>query len=199
MRIISGWARGRRLFSPAPKDQQIRPTADRAREALFSILGTQVQNARILDLFAGTGALGLEAMSRGAARIVFVDLGQTALQLIKKNVAICLTGRPAHEEMIDIIRHDLSRGLTSLCNSDRLSGQFDLIFLDPPYGKGLAQKILTELASTSLIHDHTIIMAEETADITLPEQADHLHLIDQRQYGDSGFWFYRPQGQGATI
>ncbi len=198
MRIISGWARGRRLFSPAPKDKEIRPTADRAREALFSILGPQVEDARVLDLFAGTGALGVEALSRGAAQVVFIELGQTALQLIQKNATLCLNGKTASAGMVDIIRHDLRRGLTPLYKSGRLSEPFDLIFLDPPYGKGLAEKILSELATTPLIHEQTLIVAEDTTDVTLPEQIAGLQLSDQRHYGDSGFWFYRPHDQGAS-
>ncbi len=198
MRIISGWARGRRLFSPAPKDQQIRPTSDRAREALFSILAGRVIEARVLDLFAGTGAVGLEALSRGARQVVFIDHGQTALQLIKKNVEACLSSQPVGDRSAQIIRHDLGRGIGPLHNSGRLAEPFDLIFLDPPYGRGLAEKILTELAASPLIHDQTLIVAEETIEALLSEHIGCLHLSDQRRYGDSGFWFYHPQGQGVT-
>ena len=111
MRIISGLARGRKLATPG-QSKAIRPTTDRAREALFSILGTRVESARVLDLFAGTGALGLEALSRGAEQVVFVDYQQAALQLIKQNCISCMQsmGSTAVNAPV-IIKHDLRRNV----------------------------------------------------------------------------------------
>jgi 16S rRNA (guanine966-N2)-methyltransferase len=190
LRIISGHARGRKLFTP-DNSNLIRPTADRAREALFSIIGDKVVSARVLDLYAGTGALGLEALSRGAAQVVFVDKHHKALELIKKNCALCVQemGIPQGKKTI-IIKHDLSRGLNLKGDKSFTAGTFDLIFLDPPYEKGLAKKSLTALDSSGLITATTLVIVEECSGETLPDSFTRLTLSDQRRYGDTGFWFY---------
>src|SRR5665648_882230 len=98
MRIISGWAKGRKLFTPPARETIIRPTSDRAREALFNIIGGQVQGASVLDLFAGTGALGIEALSRGAKNVCFVDFHPQALDLIRRNIQICMDAYDKQEK-----------------------------------------------------------------------------------------------------
>ena len=126
MRIISGWARGRKLFTPPPRETLIRPTSDRAREALFNIIGARVQGASVLDLFAGTGALGIEALSRGAKNVCFVEYHPQALDLIRRNIQICMDAyakqekghgdKPISSNLDEVtpatlIKHDLRRGL----------------------------------------------------------------------------------------
>lgn len=190
MRIISGHARGRRLFTPGHSNL-IRPTSDRAREALFSIVGDRVFSAHVLDLYAGTGALGLEALSRGAAQVVFVDKHHKALELIKRNCTLCLQCmETAQDDSAIIIKHDLSRGLNLKGDESFKSRTFDIIFIDPPYKKGLAEKTLTALDSSGFITSNTLVIAEECSGETLPDSFTRLTLTDQRRYGDTGFWLY---------
>jgi 16S rRNA (guanine966-N2)-methyltransferase len=115
----------------------IRPTADRVREALFSILATRPVDAAVLDLFAGTGALGLEALSRGAARAVFVDQAPAAIQAIRKNIQLCRA-----EAKAQVIQWNILNNLNCLRGE---SGRFDLIFIDPPYNRGLIPPALAHL------------------------------------------------------
>lgn len=190
MRIISGIARGRKLFTPG-KSNTIRPTTDRAREALFSIIGHRVVSSRVLDLYAGTGALGLEALSRGAAQTVFVDKYRNSLNLIKRNYNLCVQDLSRDQKRNTIIiKHDLRRGV-DLAFPEAIDNQkFDLIFLDPPYDKGLADACLEALNTSQLLTPGTLIVAEESSSKKLPNQFSRLTLSDKRRYGDTGFWFY---------
>ncbi len=190
MRIISGWAKGRRLFTPPGRTQAIRPTSDRAREALFSILGSRCEDSRVLDLFAGTGALGLEALSRGAREVVLVDFHRQALDLIKRNIEACLPHPDGSS--IHVVRHDLRKGLPASLTSRSDENAFDLIFLDPPYSKGLSLKILESISNSNMYNDDALIIAEERSSESLPDQCGKLNLTDQRTYGDTGFWLYSP-------
>lgn len=196
MRIIAGTARGRRLFAPGGKagGLSIRPTADRAREALFNILGWDfIREAMVLDLFAGTGALGLEALSRGAKEAVFVDNSPLALGLIHKNVSACGFSDQAH-----VLRHDLLKGLffgrKTGCDERAGDGPqapaFDLVFLDPPYRQGLCMLLLTALQDQKLLNAGAQVIFEDDSAQTLPAAVGGLQLSDQRAYGDTGFWFY---------
>jgi 16S rRNA (guanine966-N2)-methyltransferase len=191
LRIISGLARGRKLKTPG-KSITIRPTTDRAREALFSILGTKVVSSRVLDLYAGTGALGLEAFSRGARQVVFVEKQSKAINVIKQNCSICTMGlKPIKGDELTVIKHDLCRGLSFNHPIFDESQSFDLIFLDPPYNKNLAEKSLNFLDNSHLIAATTLIIAEESSLQTLPDTFTRLALTDQRKYGDTAFWFYK--------
>lgn len=193
MRIISGLAKGLRLAAPPGKSQSIRPTSDRSREALFSILGEKISHSRTLDLFSGTGALGLEALSRGSESAFFVDNSPTALKLLKTNLQIFSTKAVSEGREIsaEIIRCDLSKGLQPLIK--RFEGKtklFDVIFLDPPYDRGLSLKTLHHLDKSNLLADDGIIIAEERSKAELPQKFDSFELIDKRKYGDTGFWLY---------
>jgi 16S rRNA (guanine966-N2)-methyltransferase len=189
LRIISGTCRGRRLKAPgrAEGKSAIRPTSDRVREALYSILADRPQGALILDLFAGTGALGLEGLSRGGATAVFVDLGSEALDLIRKNVELC-----GFTERSVVIKRDLTRGLSFL-KEIRPPGGFDLVFLDPPYRRDLAERQLAGLAGVEILAAEGLVVAEEAAEVTLPAAYPGLTLVDHRVYGDTSIWFYRPE------
>jgi 16S rRNA (guanine966-N2)-methyltransferase len=163
----------------------IRPTADRAREALFSIIGREIENAMVLDLFAGTGALGLEALSRYAHMAVFVDSSPEAVQLINKNVELC-----GFSDRAVILKRDLSKGLYFL--SRQLSeALFSIVFIDPPYRKGLAEKMLQEIAVGKFLSSDALVVVEEDALTEIVSRVAGLNLVDQRRYGDTGFWFYR--------
>ena len=183
-------ARGRKLFTPG-QSNSIRPTTDRAREALFSIIGARVVSAHVLDLFAGTGALGLEALSRGANRVIFVDYFHKSLELIKKNYALCATSLAADQKNTAIIlKHDLRRGLKLKFPKDDEKNQFDFIFLDPPYGQDLAKRCLEDIDCSEFLTSTSMVIAEELCSEDLPDSFSRLVLSDQRQYGDTGFWFY---------
>jgi 16S rRNA (guanine966-N2)-methyltransferase len=181
MRIVGGRLRGRALA--APKSQAIRPTADRLRESLFNILmhayGDPVSGARVLDLFAGTGALGLEALSRGAAFAQFVDDGVEARALQRQNVEAL--GVAA---ITRIFRRDATK-----LGSVHPVEPFSLAFLDPPYGKGLAEKALASAHEGGWLTDGALVVVEETAGLfKTPEGFDE---IERRKYDDTQFTILR--------
>ncbi|MFH2124499.1 MAG: 16S rRNA (guanine(966)-N(2))-methyltransferase RsmD [Pseudomonadota bacterium] len=213
MRIISGYAKGRKLFSPPARENSIRPTSDRAREALFNIIADQIQGASVLDLFAGTGALGIEALSRGADTVCFVDYHPQALELINRNIQICRDAlnkqqQPCNKDSeginpegpgpVSVIKHDLRKGLPYFSKNLQVSPGFDLIFLDPPYSQGLSLLLLRAIDTSSLLGAHTLLIVEDRAKESLPEHLTRLTLVDQRKYGEAGFWFYQPMLEGTT-
>lgn len=178
MRVIAGSAGGRRLTPP--RDREIRPTSDRVREALFNILGSlcgSVAGMTVLDVFAGTGALGIEALSRGAERAVFVDNGKEAQGLISQNLAavgFTTSGRIVAKE-----------ALSALKTLEATGQQFDLVFLDPPYDRGLTGKVLEYLESSPLIDEESIIVAEFSSREAIPAAFGRLRQFDLRVYGDT--------------
>lgn len=172
-----------------------------------------MQGASVLDLFAGTGALGIEALSRGAENVCFVDFNPQALDLIRKNIQICMDaydkqdqghgGNPISTSLdgltpATLIRHDLRRGLPYFSTKLRSSSGFDLIFLDPPYSQGLSVQLLRALDAGTLLRQHTLLIVEDRAKETLPEQLTRLTLVEQRKYGEAGFWFYQPFPDSIT-
>lgn len=211
MRIISGWAKGKKLVAPPAHSNFIRPTSDRAREALFNILRNRVEDAQVLDLFAGTGAFGLEALSRGAKHVVFVDNNPKALAIIKKNIRICLqqTDRTdQHQQNKKVVGHApsgkssssvtvLKRDLKKRLHLNKPC--FDLIFIDPPYSKGLALRCLKNIMRSKVATANSLIIVEERSNEILPESLDDLTLTDQRRYGDTAFWFYRKLYHAAHL
>lgn len=194
VRIVSGKARGRKLLTPPTNDRAIRPTSDRAREALFNILGKSTEHAKVLDLFAGTGALGLEAYSRGAEQIVFIDVMHQARQLIRRNIAR-IFGDSGEQGRLMVIDHDLAKGLPQGRLRQLAPGGFDLIFADPPYGTHLSLSILNHIDSSQLLIPDGLLVVEERSTCTLPERLPHLQQVDQRRYGEVGLWFYRRAGE----
>jgi 16S rRNA (guanine966-N2)-methyltransferase len=192
LRIISGTARGRKLTTPPQKDISIRPTSDRAREALFNILGGRVINSQVLDLFAGTGALGLESLSRGAQRAVLVDKGHTALTIIKKNVSIFPTEYLDNKKIV-VIKDDLQRPCFLKKLPQDIVPQFDIIFADPPYDRNLSLPILQFINDNNILVSNGLIILEERYNIVLPSKLSNIELIDRRKYGETGFSFYQNQ------
>ena len=183
MRIVAGKFRGKQLRSP--DDASIRPTADRVRESMFNILasrlGPSFEGLRVLDLFAGTGALGLEALSRGASNVVFVDTGAEARGLIRDHIEAFGAGGVAK-----LLRRDA----TSLGPAGTM-GPVDLVFLDPPYGKGLGERALLSLKTGGWLKPETVLVLEESSDaaLTLPEG---FMLDDRREYGAAMIYIIRP-------
>ncbi|RGS74725.1 16S rRNA (guanine(966)-N(2))-methyltransferase RsmD [Mitsuokella sp. AF21-1AC] len=171
MRIITGSARGCRLKTP--KGQDTRPTADRVKESLFNILGSLVAGRHVLDIFAGTGNLGLEALSRGASKAVFVD--QATAPLIREN-AIHTKFLPASE----IHGGDVFASLARLAAAHR---SFDLVFCDPPYHKGLWQRALQVFDTTELLAHDGILVVEHGADESELPPLSGLVCVENRRYG----------------
>lgn len=175
MRIIAGKFRGVALAGLGKGDaaSHLRPTTDRVRESLFNVLNNLdvLEGARVLDLFAGTGALGLEALSRGAAHVAFVDDGRVAQRLIGQNIAKLRVG-----EQTEIIRRD-ARKL-----SGRTGAPFDLLFLDPPYGKTLGERALRSADEGGWLTENVFVVWEETTSIEPPRG---YRLVDRRRYGDT--------------
>lgn len=176
MRIISGVAKGRRLFTPA--GDKTRPTSDKIRGSLFNILSAYVPDARVLDLFGGTGALALEAMSRGADSAVIADLDRQAVDIIKRNAALVLGGDYASR--VAVVRADFRKAISGLNGP-----AFDLVFLDPPYAMtdAYAQAIELIFAGGKLAED-AIIVAERARG-TKMEYPAGFEVFDTREYGDT--------------
>jgi len=183
-------AKGRKLFTPPLHEKCIRPTSDRAREALFNILGKRVVDATVLDIFAGTGALGLEAFSRNARFVVFIDNTRLALQLIKKNILLCLTGYSGDCE-IRVVKHDLTKGLPQNILPAEVHSGFDLIFADPPYDQGLSLSALDFINNSGLLTENGLLIVEERHNVDLPSRLSTLERIDKRVYGEAAFCFYK--------
>jgi len=181
MRIIAGRYRGHPIAAPAGRTA--RPTTDRVREALFSILGASVEDAAVLDLFAGSGALGLEALSRGAARAVFVEASPRSLAALHKNINRLGT------EAIRVARGRVEDTLGRLARNGET---FDLVFLDPPYHKGLAAQIVQRLSAGPLLRPGARVVAEHEADAPPPKALEGgLIQDDMRRYGETVLTFYR--------
>lgn len=190
MRIISGIARGRKLFTPPQKNNSIRPTADRAREGLFNILGRRVESSQVLDLFAGTGALGLEALSRGAKTVVFVDKSHLSLEIIKKNICLFPVENQQKNQFI-VIKDDLQRPNFLKKIPVDIIPRFDIIFADPPYEKDLSTSILQFINDQQILKPDGMIVIEERYNITLPKKLPRLEQSDKRKYGEASFSFYQ--------
>jgi 16S rRNA (guanine966-N2)-methyltransferase len=177
MRIIAGQLKGRRLKTP--KWTGLRPTSDKLRETLFNVLGAHVQGARVLDSFAGTGAVGIEALSRGAAHVTFVERDRRALALIDDNLQHC-----GLKEGYAIIRVDFAGA------GPRLAGTpFDIIFLDPPYGDAEMASALT--VASGLATAGTRVIIEHAKRDVAPTEVGGLELIRRLTSGDSALAFYR--------
>ena len=186
MRIIGGINKGRNLVGLGNGDPSahLRPTSDRVRESIFNLIiggrfGNKLENCYTLDLFAGTGALGLEALSRGAKSVVFIDNGQYAIQLLKKNIYICDA-----ENKAKVIRADATKKFPTSCKDS-----FDLVFIDPPYGKGLGQQALKILEKCEILNNETLIILEEGQQINSVES---FSIKDCRRYGSSYAHFLTP-------
>ena len=184
MRVVGGRLRGRSIASP--KSPAIRPTADRLRESLFNILihsyGDPVSGARVLDLFAGTGALGIEALSRGSSFVLFVDDSAEARALLRENVVALGLGGTSR-----IFRRDA----TKLGPAHPVE-PFTLVFLDPPYGQGLAEKALASARAGAWLMPDALIVIEEATKAKLAAPQGFTEL-ERRSYDDTEFIFLRPE------
>ena len=171
MRVITGTARGRRLKEPTGRET--RPTTDRVKEAIFSTIQFEVEGRRVLDLFGGTGQMGIEALSRGAAHCTFVDLRREALET---------TG---FTDRATVVQGD------ALALLSRAGGRFDLIFLDPPYGSGLLEKALETIAMIDIVSEHGIIVCENGSGAAWPAMQPPYRLQKDYRYGKIHTALYR--------
>lgn len=176
MRIISGSARGRKLVSPEGMD--VRPTTDKVKESLFNIIQFELADASVLDLFAGTGQLGLEALSRGAAKAVFVDSSKKSLATVKRNVELCgFAGRSR------LLQSDAFVYLA------RAEETFDFVFLDPPYHNGLCVKAFEFLPAVLSVN--ACVICETQTDETLPERFGEYSIAKEYRYSAIRLTVYR--------
>jgi len=173
LRIISGRFKGKKLHSV--RGLTIRPTADRLRESIFNILSHGVLNAVVLDLFAGTGAMGIEALSRGAESAVFVENNPKALSVIHRNITSCCFGKQAR-----IIKWDIKKNLNCLKSAGT---PFDLVFLDPPYNRGMVTSALLNLEQTGSLKKGARIVVEHSPQEPIPDPVFMFDIADRRKYG----------------
>lgn len=170
MRVITGTYKGRKLEAPAGHD--IRPTSDKVKEALFSILTDRIYGSRVLDLFAGTGALGIEALSRGAEYCVFGDNSSEGVKLIKGNIAHCKI-----QEKTRVIPGDFKKILRNI------GEEFDVILLDPPYNGGLLPEAFELIEEEGVLADEGVIVAEHRKEEILPDEMGEFVKVKERKYG----------------
>lgn len=167
MRVISGSVRGRKLKTPENYD--IRPTTDNVKESLFNIIQFDIEGRRVLDLFAGTGQLGIECLSRGADGVVFVDQSREAVKIIRDNLKTCGLSAPVmQQEAVSYLRG---------------CGRFDLIFVDPPYDSKLYEPVLNVINSVDILSDGGIIVCESRREVPMPELAAPYHKRREYRYG----------------
>jgi 16S rRNA (guanine966-N2)-methyltransferase len=173
--------KGRVLLSP--KGLKIRPTSDQVRGAIFNIIGQDLSGLRVLDLFAGTGSLGFEALSRGALFSLFVDNSQQSVNLIKKNLSLCgCCG------LGTVLRADLNKGIPR--NHPLLKEPFDLVFLDPPYGKGYIPSLLEEISTGKILSSVSRVVAESSKSERLPVSMGSLEMSNSKLFGDTRITLY---------
>jgi len=180
MRIIAGTYRGRKI--DFPKTPDIRPTQDRIREALFNVIAPDIEGRKVLDLFAGSGSLGIEALSRGAKKVTFVDNNLKCIKIIKKNLeGIGITAEA------EVYKQDAFKAIERLSAS---GASFDIVFIDPPYYKDLAKKALIKLTHYVILSHNNIIVVEHYKKDALPEDLKGMALKKQKRFGDIFLSFY---------
>ena len=181
MKILTGALRGQPI--QFTKNPHLRPTADKVRKALFDMLQAHIEGKRTLDLFAGTGALGLEALSMGASKATFVELDKTQCKKIRENLQ-----RLKLDERAEVLNAD---ALTAIESFSRQGRSFDIILIDPPYEKGLGLKAMAALNASSLIGSGCVVIFECSKRETAPETVGQLQNIKEKVYGDTRVAVYR--------
>jgi 16S rRNA (guanine966-N2)-methyltransferase len=183
MRVTGGIGRGRRL--KVPTGSRVRPTSDKVKQALFNILGDRTEGSLFLDLFAGAGGIGIEALSRGAARVTFVDASRDALKVIKQNIE-----QMGFKDRAEVV---LSKAESFL---KKQTGQYDIVFLDPPYADEM-QPLLELITGAEILKPESIVIAEHFKKQPSPEHAGKLTLCRQAKYGDTMLAFYKQEARKA--
>ncbi len=181
MRVISGSCKGRPL--KAVPGQTTRPTTDKVKESIFNIIGPYFDGGQGLDLYAGSGGLGIEAISRGLDKVIFVDQNPKAVEVIQLNVAAC-----RFEDKVEIYRNDAKRALKAI---SKRGVKFDVIFLDPPYAKQRLEEEITFIVENQLLLNEGIIVTEHDASLTLQQSIASTMCVRQEIYGDTGISIYK--------
>ncbi len=175
MRIITGRARGLQLTTP--KNWDVRPTADRVKESLFSIIGSRIIDAQVLDLFAGTGNLGLESWSRGAAAITFIDESKESLRLVQANITKCRA-----EKECTVIKGNAVNVIERLAQQGKV---FDFAFCDPPYNKGWVEKIINAMTKHSVLRQGGYLIVERAVHDNVENLPACFELVRTEKYGET--------------
>ncbi|MEW6615232.1 MAG: 16S rRNA (guanine(966)-N(2))-methyltransferase RsmD [Thermodesulfobacteriota bacterium] len=180
MRVIGGKAKGRKLLSA--RGLTTRPTADKIKESIFNILSCDFKDKEVLDLFAGTGNLGIEALSRGASKAVFIESSRHVLPVLEKNLRNC-----GFTDISQIIGTTVEKGIKIL---ERRGNRFDFIFLDPPYIKGILKDALVKISQSDILKDTSLVIAEHSSSEMVEGGIEGLTLADQRRYGTTIISFF---------
>lgn len=180
MKIVAGKNRGNKLKSL--KGLSIRPTSQKVREALFDILGISIEGTYFLDLFAGTGAIGIEALSRGAQKVIFIEKEIKCIKIIKENLK-----KTKNNQNSLVFKIDFLSGIKLLAKKNYL---LDFIFLDPPYNMGLANISLLEISKLPILKKNSVVIVQHYKKEKVEENINNLKLFDQRKYGESYLSFF---------
>lgn len=180
MRVISGKVRGLKLNTP--KNEDVRPTTDRVKESLFNIINPYIMESDVLDLFAGTGSLGIECLSRGANKCVFVDVSKESISIVKSNIK-----KARVENESTVLNLDFKDAINKLKIQNN---KFDVIFMDPPYYKNMFIDALEKIAEVSLLKEDGIIIIEHDAKDKFPEEVKNLTQTKSKKYGNTALTFY---------
>ena len=180
MRIVAGKNKGNILKSP--KDLSVRPTSEKVREALFDILGTSIKETCFLDLFAGTGAVGIEALSRGAKKVIFIEKELKCIKIIKENLE-----KTGNSQNAAVYKIDFLLGLKLLVKKNYL---LDYVFLDPPYNRGLVHTSLLEISKLPILRHSGLVIAQHCKKEKVMENLNNLKLFNQIRYGECYLSFY---------
>ena len=178
MRVIAGEKKGRKLSSP--KGDLIRPTPDKVKGAIFNIISTKIEGATVLDLFAGSGALGIEALSRGASKVIFGDFDKSSISLTKKNLE--------HVDYLD--KGELIFGDFKEVIND-VKDKIDIVLLDPPYYKGFYDQVLEALGNSDILSPDAVIIVERDTWNAVPDEAGKLKKDDSRKYGKTSIDIFK--------
>ena len=189
MRVIAGIAKKRRL--KAPKGLTVRPTADRVKEALFNILKDKIEDCSFLDLFAGTGNIGIEALSRGAARVTFIDYSPRSIRFVKENLILC-----RFEDKAEVIQVDAFEYVKKQIKPHE---RYDIVFIDPPYRADLLEILLPLLGRSSLLKDEGVMVIEHSQKIKLPAVIGRLTLFKSYRYGDTTLSLYYRLAENLSL
>ncbi len=184
MKILSGSLKGRNFFMP----KGVRPTQDLVRKALFDILGQDLKGISLIDIFAGSGAIGIAAISRGAKEVIFVEKEPKFVQLIEENLSLLNIKNYDNPTMAyRVFSDDAFKAIKNLC---RQNAKFDVVFLDPPYGRELAKKSLKTLGEHDILHRNCLIIVQHDKHEILPETAGRFFRIREKKYGSSALTLY---------
>ncbi|MBC2575658.1 16S rRNA (guanine(966)-N(2))-methyltransferase RsmD [Peptostreptococcus canis] len=179
MRVISGIARGLKLNSPVNDD--VRPTTDRVKESMFNIIASRIYDSSVLDLFSGSGALGIECISRGSKYVYFCDNNENSIKVIKSNLE-----KARFYDNYEIMKDDFRNIIKILSNKNE---KFDIIFVDPPYYEGLFDEVISMIINKKILEDDGLIVVEHDSNIIMKEY-DGIYKIKEKKYGMTKLTFY---------